>query len=192
MTAIKICGLMTAADVAAVNQYQPDYAGFVFAHGRHQLTVPTASKLIQQLDANITPVGVFMNNDIDLILAAVHAGIKIVQLHGSEPDAIIALLQERGVKVIRVFKAPLPQVADTPADYAMLDAGAGSGHKLDWQNLPSSNKPIFLAGGITPANIDKAITTVHPYAVDVSSGVEAAGKKDPALIAAIIASAHKH
>lgn len=192
MTAIKICGLMTAADVAAVNRFRPDYAGFVFAPGRHQLSLPKAQSLIAALEAGITPVGVFMNSDLNLILGALRVGIKIVQLHGEEPETIVALMQERGARVIQVFKNPLPQVANTAAEYVMFDASAGSGQTLNWQHLPQTSKPVFLAGGITPANVEAAIAATHPYAIDVSSGVETAGKKDPALIAAIIASAHQH
>ncbi|WP_127849260.1 phosphoribosylanthranilate isomerase [Lacticaseibacillus hulanensis] len=187
MTKVKICGLMTAADVAIVNAAHPDYAGFVFAPGRHHVTLTKAQELRASLAPDIISVGVFVDTPLDEMLAAVSSkAISVVQLHGSEPEPIVQLLQERGAKVIRVFKGNRTALPQTSADFVMVDAGAGSGQTLNWQQVPSAAKPLFLAGGLTPANVGAAIATVHPFAVDVSSGVEGKHGKDPDLVAAFI------
>ncbi len=183
MTAIKICGLQTRADVAAVNAAHPDYAGFVFAGGRHHVSLTQALALRDQLDANIPSVGVFVNAPLSDMLAAFNSGaISIIQLHGTEPEAIVQLLQERGAHVIRVFQGDQTQLPTTQADWVMADAGAGSGQTLDWHRIVQPTTPLFLAGGLTPDNVATAIQQVHPFAVDVSSGVERGGHKDATLV----------
>ena len=65
-----------------------------------------------------------------------------------------------------------------PADYLLLDSGQGTGETFDWSLLKGMNRPFFLAGGLNPDNVIRAISDVHPYGVDVSSGVETDGRKD--------------
>lgn len=187
MPKVKICGLMTPADVAIVNQAKPDYAGFVFASGRHHVSLETAAALRKQLDPAIVSVGVFVDAPLNVMLAALARHIiSVVQLHGDEPEAIVQLLQERGAKVIRVFKGDRKELPATSADYVMVDAGAGSGKHLNWRQVPQSIQPLFLAGGLNPDNVAAAITAVRPFAVDVSSGVEGATGKDAALVQAFV------
>ncbi|WDF82901.1 phosphoribosylanthranilate isomerase [Lacticaseibacillus pabuli] len=191
MTAIKICGLMRQADITAVNAAMPEYAGFVFAGGRHHLTPDQARPLIAALAPMITPVGVFKDNSAAEINAALTTGIQVVQLHGNEDEDLVRRLQARGVRVIRAFVGQPTSIPDTAADYVMLDAGAGSGKQLDWFRIPRPRQPLFLAGGITPDNIDQAIQAVHPDVIDVSSGAETNGLKDSHKINALVASAHQ-
>lgn len=182
-TKVKICGLTIPADVHIVNDAHPDYAGFVFASGRHHVSISQASKLRALLDPDIVSVGVFVDAPLDAMLSAVDAGaISVVQLHGHEPESVVELLQSRGVPVIRVFQGQQEELPTTTADYVMLDAGAGSGRTLDWRHLATTTAPLFLAGGLTPTNVATAISAVTPFAVDVSSGVEAGGHKDAALV----------
>lgn len=189
MVKVKICGLMTPKDITIVNATHPDYAGFVFAGGRHQISLKQARTLRKQLDPAIVSVGVFVNAPLDTMLAAVTQHIiSIVQLHGNEPEAVVEMLQERGAKVIRVFKGDRDYLPATSADYVMVDAGAGSGQKLNWQRIKHPNQPLFLAGGLTPENVTQAVNIVHPFAVDVSSGVEGNHGKDRKRVASFIAS----
>jgi len=191
MTAIKICGLMRQADITAVNAAMPEYAGFVFAGGRHHLDPDQARRLIVNLAPMITPVGVFKDNSAAEIEAALATGIQIVQLHGNESESLIKRLQSRGVRVIRAFVGQPTRIPTTAADYVMLDAGAGSGKQLDWTHIPRPRQPLFLAGGITPDNIEQAIASVQPDVIDVSSGAETDGCKDAQKINALVASAHQ-
>ncbi|WP_462399183.1 phosphoribosylanthranilate isomerase [Lacticaseibacillus pantheris] len=182
-TKVKICGLTIPADVKIVNETLPDYAGFVFAPGRHHISTDQASKLRALLDPSIVSVGVFVDAPLDVMLNAVDSGaISIVQLHGHEPETVVELLQSRGVPVVRVFQGHQDTRPTTAADYVMLDTGAGSGRTLDWRHLTATSAPLFLAGGLTPTNVATEINAVSPFAVDVSSGVESGGHKDPVLV----------
>lgn len=191
MTQVKICGLMTPADVAIVNEAQPDYAGFILAGGRHHVSLKTVRTLLSQLAPGIKPVGVFVNAPLAEMLAALAAGITTIQLHGDEPESVVQLLQNHGATVIRVFRHPAGELPFTHADAVMVDAGAGSGQTLAWSSLtPVVTHPYFLAGGLTPENVSAAIAAVRPDVVDVSSGVELDQHKDAAKVAAFVTTAH--
>lgn len=179
MVQVKICGLMKQADIQAVNDAAADFAGFVFAPGRHQVSLTTALKLRAGLAPNIQAVGVFVNESIDEILAIYQAGaIDIAQLHGKSTPDEIKILHAAGLKVIQVFERQSIEL-NSRADYLMVDSGKGSGQILNWQNIPHVDRPLILAGGLTPININQAIQLVNPTVVDVSSGVETNGVKDP-------------
>ncbi|AFS01283.1 phosphoribosylanthranilate isomerase [Lentilactobacillus buchneri] len=179
MVKVKICGLMEPADIQAVNEAQADFAGFVFAKSRHVVSLATALALQTHLNPNIQKVGVFVNESIADILAIYQAGaIDIAQLHGKSTPEEIAELQRAGLKVIQVFERQAIDPKST-ADYLMVDSGKGSGQSLNWQAVPHVDRTMILAGGLTPDNISQAIQIVQPDIVDVSSGVESDGKKDP-------------
>ena len=104
MTKIKICGLRRPEDIAAVNQYRPDYVGFVFAPGKRQVTPIQAAALVQNLSPAICPVGVFVNAPEEMICGLVEAGtIRVVQFHGQETEEAIVRMKRRfpDVPVIR-------------------------------------------------------------------------------------------
>lgn len=182
---IKFCGLMTEQDVEKVNALHADYAGFVFAKGRHRINTECARLLKNKLSPGIAAVGVFVDEDPQRIISLLREGtIDIAQLHGSETEDTIRLIREStGRPVIRAL---LPEnghfdTASYPsADYFLLDAGKGSGKSFDLSLIPDEmDKPFFLAGGLTPSGVSEAIRTSVPFAVDVSSGVEdAEGRKD--------------
>ncbi|MFD1419907.1 phosphoribosylanthranilate isomerase [Lactiplantibacillus songbeiensis] len=193
MTKIKICGLMTTADIAAINHAKPDYAGFVFTAGRHQLTLDQALNLRRHLDSAIPSVGVFVDASLATMLMAVQQGaISIVQLHGHESATTIRALQRTGVPVIQAFRLPERPYQATPADYVMLDSQVGSKQPLTQAqlNLPIS-QPVFLAGALTPKNVTAVLQTSRPAVIDVSRGVETAGRKDPHKIAQMVAKVHQ-
>lgn len=190
MTQIKICGLMTRTDIEAVNRATPDFAGFVFAGGRHHVSLDQALELRQYLDPKITSVGVFVNAPISTMLAAVAQGvISMVQLHGNESEDVVRCLQVQSIPVIRVFQLPATKKLKTVADYLMVDSGSGTGKVLDWQHLEIV--PDILAGALDSQNLKRAIEIVQPKIVDVSRGVETNGRKDRQKIETIVALAHQ-
>jgi len=193
MTKIKICGLMTTADIAAINHEKPDYAGFVFAAGRHQLTLKQALMLRAQLDPQIPSVGVFVDAPIATMLTAVYRGaIQIVQLHGHEPASTVATLQQAGVPVIQAFRLPAQPYRATKADYVMFDSALNSQQPLTAASLTvPRTQPLFLAGALRPDNVVAAMQAVHPAVVDVSRGVETDGQKDPIKIAKMVQLVHQ-
>lgn len=198
MTKIKICGLRRVEDISYVNECNPDYAGFVFADSKRRVTKEQAKMLRAGLNPQIIPVGVFVNEEIDTIAELVQEGvIEIIQLHGDETETYIQKLRGRAadtviIKAVRV--ASKEDVADcekTKADYLLFDSRdmkeyGGTGKKFDWQLIENIRKPFFLAGGINAENIEEAIKTVHPFAIDVSSFVETNGYKDRDKILEIV------
>jgi len=189
MTKIKICGLMTVEDIDAVNQAQPDLAGFIFAGGRHHVSLEQAIKLRQRLDSQIQSVGVFVDAPIEEILKVVDSGaISIVQLHGDESEDMVHVLQNLGIEVIQVFKLPTKRILKTSADYLMVDSGSGDGEALNWNQLKIA--PDILAGAIDINNVYEAINIVKPKIIDVSRGVEINGKKDCGKIKQIVNAVH--
>ena len=189
MTRIKICGLKSMEDISYVNELKPDYIGFVFLKGRARTVTPLQAAVMRQsLDPSITPVGVFVNEPITQVSSLFQSGvIKIAQLHGKEDDKYITELKNLcHCPVIKAFiiktKEDIEKALAFPCDYLLLDNGMGTGESFDWSLIQNIEKPFFLAGGLNPENVAKAIRLTHPYAVDVSSGVETDGKKDYAKI----------
>jgi phosphoribosylanthranilate isomerase len=191
---IKICGLCREEDIDMVNDSRPDYAGFVFAPSRRRLDFNTARKLRSKLAAGIVPVGVFVNAEIGVIEALYLEGlIDAAQLHGGEDDAYIKTLKKCGIPVIKTIicsARPDSEILTEDggaADFLLFDSGAGSGKIFDWNVLDFTNKinkpsrPWFLAGGINPDNITKAMS-LNPFCIDVSSGAESDGVKNGAKI----------
>lgn len=189
MTKIKICGLRREEDVSYVNECLPDYVGFVFAQGKRTVTKETAAKLRQLLAPSIAAVGVFVNEEIEVITGLVQEGIiDAVQLHGDEDASYIRRLRETisspVIKAVRVATAEdVRDCEEIPADYLLFDtrtrgAYGGSGRTFDWELIKGVKRPYFLAGGIGEENVCEAIRNLVPYAVDASSGVETDGYKD--------------
>ncbi|MBQ5990624.1 MAG: phosphoribosylanthranilate isomerase [Oscillospiraceae bacterium] len=183
-TKIKMCGLSRPEDIAFANEVRPDYIGFVFAKKSSRYVTPEkAAELAAKLDKSIVPVGVFVDSDFEEIMHTVTLGaIRIAQLHGNEPEELVKRLQENGVPVIRAFQIKseddVKKAETSCADHILLDSGKGSGLTFDWSLLKAVNRPYFLAGGLDPENVSRAVTELHPYAVDTSSGLETDGFKD--------------
>ncbi|AGC68988.1 N-(5'-phosphoribosyl)anthranilate isomerase TrpF [Thermoclostridium stercorarium subsp. stercorarium DSM 8532] len=198
MTKVKICGLTREQDIDAVNRILPDYIGFVFAKSRRQIDERRAAELKRRLDPRIKAVGVFVNEKMDKIIRLCHKQvIDMVQLHGDENEDYILKLKEfvpnKIIKAVRVrTRADIERAAGVPCDFLLFDAYSekiygGTGKTFDWSLIPSVNRPFFLAGGINPENAVHAIKTLNPYCIDVSSGVETGGFKDPKKIIDIVA-----
>lgn len=195
MTRVKICGLSRPQDVDAVNRAGADYAGFVFAASKRQVTPAQAQRLRARLQPGILPVGVFVNAPVQAVLALLEQGcIQIAQLHGDENDDYIMQIQQAGYPVIKAFRIAsqldIARARACAADFLLLDSGAGTGRAFDWGLIQGLSRPWFLAGGLEPANVQQAVQQLHPWAVDVSSGVESGGAKDPRKIEELVWRAH--
>lgn len=203
MTMIKICGLRRIEDVMAVNETLPDFAGFVFAESRRQVDEQTAEFLKARLNPSVKAVGVFVNERIERIVRLCRSGvIDFVQLHGDEDGNYIKTLKKLVpnpvIRAVRVRSTgDIKKAASIDCDYLLLDAWddrhyGGTGRTFDWSVIPGMTKPFFLAGGINPENVVKALELVNPYAVDVSSGAETDGCKDPDKLRRIVELVRKY
>ncbi|AKL93954.1 N-(5'-phosphoribosyl)anthranilate isomerase TrpF [Clostridium aceticum] len=187
MTAVKICGLTKKEDISYVNQLRPDYVGFVFAESKRKITKEKAKSLIQGLEKQIKTVGVFVNAPIKEVKEiAAYCDLDILQLHGEEDQAYINAFSQKVWKSFRI-KNPddLSQLQQYDTEGYLLDTYVegeygGTGKTLDWTGIAPlpQKRPIILAGGLTSENVEEAVKTLRPYAVDVSSGVERDGYKD--------------
>ena len=185
MTKIKFCGLTRIEDIDAVNTLKPDYIGFVFwPRSKRVVTREQASELKAMLDPSIKAVGVFVDEDIEVVKSLLNDDIiDIAQLHGSEDGTYINdLKMSTGKPVIKAFKIRSEddgrQAEESPADMVLLDSGMGTGKTFNWEIIKGVKRPFFLAGGLAPDNAAEAIRELHPYALDVSSGIETEGIKD--------------
>ena len=188
-TRIKICGLTRLEDIDAVNEQKPEYVGFVFAKSRRQITKEHAVTLRRYLDPEIRAVGVFVDELPAIVAGYLEEGvIDLAQLHGRESEEYIRSLRFRtGGELIKAFsvksKEDIEKAAKSSADYILLDHGkGGTGEAFDWSLIKQIERPYFLAGGLNAEYVEQAILQNHPFAVDISSGVETDGIKDPKKI----------
>lgn len=193
---IKICGLTRQEDIAAANEAKPDYIGLVFAEkSRRYVNFECAKRLKAQLAEEIASVGVFVDAPFHTIEKLAGAGvIDLIQLHGCETPEDAKRIKERlGLPLIKAISAEKEHFVEelrlwqqTDVDYLLLDSGAGgTGLQFDYKRLEAAGKirkPFFLAGGLNYENVAEAAEQTKPYAVDMSSGVETDGKKDPKKI----------
>lgn len=204
MTQIKICGLRTEAHVRAAVAAGADLLGFVFAPSRRQVTLEQATTLIKVARAvaqrPVCCVGLFVNEPPRQVAHVVaQCGLDAVQLSGDEPyalwaDALDDLLL---LKAVRLNEAPAERewLSSDPARVRLLVdahvAGSygGTGTLADWQRAArlAHQRPLMLAGGLTPDNVADAMRAVRPWGVDVSSGVESGGIKNPVKMKAFVA-----
>ncbi|MBQ4529526.1 MAG: phosphoribosylanthranilate isomerase [Lachnospiraceae bacterium] len=206
-TKIKICGLRRPEDIAYVNEFLPDYIGFIFfPKSKRYVTNEEAKKLKNFLNPEIKAVGVFVNEEIDKIITLCKDGIiDIIQLHGDENTEYINLLKEKlrelgleqKISIMKAFRVKGKQDIEAAlklqnqTDYLLLDAYGkeaygGTGETFRHELIPKDMPPYFLAGGIGVDNVVEIIVKMHPFAVDLSSGVETNGFKDKEKIKKII------
>lgn len=205
---VKICGLRETEHAVAAIEAGADLLGLVFAPSRRQITPAHARRLINHLPRGRAEfVGVFVNTPPDEVNAIVEqCGLDWAQLSGDETPAECALIR---VPVIKAFQAnvEVDSVAEAIGEIGefegrapvfLLDASSpeqrgGTGRRCDWRVAAQVARchPTMLAGGLTADNVEEAIRSVRPWGVDVSSGVESCGAKDPVLIAAFVERARK-
>jgi phosphoribosylanthranilate isomerase len=198
---VKICGITRLQDLHAACDAGADALGFVFYEKspRH-VTAATATALVREMPPFVQSVGLFVNAPpawIESVLQVVP--LDLLQFHGDETPADCARYGRPYIKAVRVNRDTdlLKCAADFDAACGLLlDAyvpgvPGGTGARFDWSLIPANlPRPIVLSGGLTPENVAEAVQQVRPWAVDVSSGVEASkGIKDPRKIAQFIAKA---
>lgn len=198
MIKIKLCGLSRPRDIRAVNELKPEFVGFVFApNSRRYVTPRQAESLKGLLSPQIQAVGVFVNEPVKQIARLLNRGIiDLAQLHGGESEDEIkqlrALTDKPIIQAVRIRSEQDIRLAEqSTADYILLDSGAGTGKTFDWGLLQTLSRPYFLAGGLGLHNVERAVEQLKPYAVDVSSGIETDGVKDPAKMVAFVAAVRK-
>jgi phosphoribosylanthranilate isomerase len=186
-------------DIEGVNAARPDYVGFVidFPKSKRSLTRERVAQLSSQVDDRIVRVGVFVDEPQEFVAELFDAGtIDVAQLHGHEDEEYIARL--RAITDVRIWQAF--QVRDaaateraraSSADMVVVDAGQGTGRVFDWSLVQGLDRDFILAGGLGPDNVAAAIEQVRPWGVDMSSGIETDGVKDPEKMRAAVAAARK-
>jgi phosphoribosylanthranilate isomerase len=182
---LKICGITNEKDAIMVSNLGADAIGFVFAESKRKITPERAKKIIEKLPPFITTVGIFMNAKFDEVnKIAEYVSLDAVQLHGNESPKYCNKMNRKVVKGILVTKndskeSLLKKMENYSVAAYILDPGTGSGETFDWDIAVGIEKPIIIAGGLSPENVRLVIKKLHPYGVDVSSGVEKEyGKKD--------------
>jgi phosphoribosylanthranilate isomerase len=186
-TRIKFCGMRNPEDIETANEIGCDYVGFVFAKkSKRYINEETAAKLKKALSPEIKAVGVFVDEEPQTVARLLNTGvIDTAQLHGTEEEDYIRELRKLiGNKpVIKAFriasKEDVRAANESTADLVLADAGAGEGKTFDWSLLSEMKRPYLLAGGLGPENVEEAIQEIRPYGVDVSTGIETDGIKDP-------------
>ena len=192
---VKICGIRRLEDAQLASELGADAIGFVFWPGSPRFIDPRQARdIVSRLPPFVTPVGVFVNEPPDHVLAIAEV-VKLgtVQLHGEESLAPYERSAFRFVKALAVTAAFQPESAlsTIPAHVTvLLDAHdpvrrGGTGRPIDWRAAAAAARirPVVLSGGLNAENVAEAIARVDPYAVDVSSGVELApGSKDAAAL----------
>lgn len=196
-TRIKCCGMFRDQDIVAVNEARPDFCGFIvdFPKSHRSVSPERAAELAARLAPGILPVGVFVDEDPAVIARLIREGtIGAVQLHGHEDEGYIGQLRTmlpKGTPVVQAFRVRSAQdvarAEASSADLVLLDNGQGTGERFDWSLVKHVSRSFVLAGGLTPQNVAGAIRQVHPWAVDLSSGLETDGLKDPDKIKAAVA-----
>lgn len=194
MTKIKICGLSRPCDISYVNEAKPDYCGFIinFPKSRRNVTISQLKQLRSLLDPAVVPVGVFVNEALEQVASLLNKNIiSVAQLHGNEDENYIRKLSSlTNAPIIKAFvifsHEDAVKANRSAARHILADGGAGTGKSFDWTLLKGLQRPFMLAGGLTPENIPRAIKDVHPWAVDLSSGVESDGFKDREKILAAV------
>jgi phosphoribosylanthranilate isomerase len=194
-TRVKICGFSRPEDARLAVALGADALGLVFHDpSPRNVTAEQARRIVEGLPPFVTVVGLFVNAQRDRVDAVLnHVRIDLLQFHGDETQAECEGFGRPWIKALRMRPGLdlAAEVRDYPAASGFLvdawhpDAMGGTGEAFDWSLLPASLAGgLILAGGLTPANVSAALTTVRPFAVDVSSGVEAGkGIKDAGKMA---------
>lgn len=197
---VKICGLTSLADAQAAVAAGADALGFMFYSQSPRCITPAAAReIIAQLPPLIARVGVFVNPTPEAVRDAIACGVDTLQFHGEEPLEFCRQFAQPVIKALRLRDADslqaclpyrgLPWLLDS----YVPGLRGGTGARFNWDLAVAARKEnpcIILAGGLTPDNVAEAVRQVHPFAVDVSSGVELSpGRKDPAKVRAFVAAA---
>lgn len=187
---VKICGITTVEDAAMAIEYGADALGLnFFPESPRRITFEEAEEIVRIVSSPVEWVGVFVNEDpVRMREEARRLPLDWIQLHGDEDRSICEALEGfQRMKAIRVHSQDdLEGLEQFPVERYLLDSptqrygGSGKTWVWEWAAKAVQNYPIVVAGGLTPENVRRMIEEVHPFGVDVCSGVESSpGKKDP-------------
>lgn len=182
-TRVKVCGLTSAEDAASAVRAGADALGVIMADSPRQVDISTAEEVLAQVPPLIARVGVFVDASPEYVARAVERlGLSAVQFHGSETPEMCAATPVPVIKVFRVgtgFDVGEMEPYRATVAALLLDTydpqrAGGTGKAFTWDAFAGVPgwAPVIVAGGLTPANVGGAIDALHPFAVDVSSGVE--------------------
>lgn len=189
---VKICGIRTLDTAQKAVSAGANYLGFNFvATSPRYISPKTSAAIIAKVKGRVYTVGVFQNAPTDMVNhLASQLKLDFVQLHGNETRAYIENVTTPVIKAITADDDPQKY---TDVHYFLLDRPGKKGNPVDQQIASDIAKefPLFLAGGLTPGNVASAIAVVHPFAVDVASGVETDGGTNPDKVTTFINQAKK-
>jgi phosphoribosylanthranilate isomerase len=194
---VKVCGTTSEEDALLAVAMGVDALGFVFAASPRQVAPAAVADIVKRLPPEVVTIGVFRDEAPERVVDIVNrAGMRGAQLHGHETPEMTAWISERVPIVIKGFVAGdrgVSGAADYRADALLLDSPSpGSGQVFDWRladGVPDGSR-LIVAGGLTAENVADAIAAVHPWGVDVVTGVESApGRKDPRKLLSFVANA---
>jgi len=194
MVKIKVCGITNVEDALKAAYYGAWALGYVFTKKSKRYISPSrARKIIEALPPFVTPVGVFVDQSEKAIRDICNfTRIKTIQFHGDENAIFCKRFSD--FKLIKAFRIgeyfPIEQISKFKVDAFLFDTyqegeNGGTGKTFNWEILREQKieRPFILSGGLNASNIQKALSDIKPYAIDVSSGVEKSpGIKDPRLI----------
>jgi phosphoribosylanthranilate isomerase len=185
---VKICGLTRSQDVTSAVSAGADALGFVFVPGSPRCVDTTiAAALVRQVPAFVARVGLFLDQDAEYVRHVLQSvPLSLLQFHGSETAEYCRQFGRPYIKAVNLAddalataEAAYPDAAAILLDSHESGGHGGTGRTLDWLGISAGSLPLILAGGLNPSNVAAAVNSVHPWAVDVSSGVETApGIKD--------------
>jgi phosphoribosylanthranilate isomerase len=205
MVKIKVCGITNQQDASLAVALGVDALGFIFAQSPRQVNPEKAKDIISTLPPFVQAVGVFVNEAPGRIREIMQrCRLDLIQLHGNETPDVCNELMPQSIKAFQLkdessLDIITPYCGKTRAflfDTYSKDKRGGTGKTFDWDLAIRGKElgvPVILSGGLNHANIEKAVSTVKPYAVDVNSGIEESpGKKDPVLMKELIKTIQKN
>lgn len=188
-TRVKVCGITRPEDAKKATELGVDALGFIFVRKSPRcIDVRKAWDIIRSIPSFISRVGVFVNSDIEMVKGVVdECGLSQVQLHGEESVDYCRQLKDwrRSLSICKAFRVRKDSCGEELENYTdnvhsiLLDTyvsgrAGGTGETFDWQVIDhlALQKPLILAGGLTPENVAEAVSVARPYAIDVNSGIE--------------------
>ncbi len=203
MIRVKVCGITNAEDAWAAVKLGVDALGFIFAPSPRQVTPEKARSIINTLPPFIQTVGIFVDEGLKPIQDIMEfCDLDLIQLHGNESPEFCHQLMPHSIKAFRVkdeasllpIKRFEGHIRAQLLDTYQQGLRGGTGKTFEWHLAVRAGKiasPVILSGGLRPSNIERAVSTAKPYAIDVNSGIEAhPGKKDPTLMARLMQTIH--
>ena len=211
---IKMCGFRSETDIAHLHDLPVQFAGFILAPSKREVTINTLCKLMLRLPKSVTPVAVMVNPTDEEVEAVIEkAGVTTIQLHGDEAVAWCRSVREKygsDIHLIKALPAKGEETLTKIADYSRVvdtflidtyqrDLRGGTGKTFQWENIPvyqkacqDAGRPFWVAGGLTPENVQALLTCYRPDGVDVSSGIERNGVKAAELMKQFVQRVRTH